>query len=62
LKIQWRQKTLGGGHLPNARKRHSTFFSGTTMSDACTKQVIGRTRVELSVDMLAYVIGSLVGV
>jgi hypothetical protein len=26
------------------------------------KQVIGRTRVQLSVDMLAYVIGSLVGV
>jgi hypothetical protein len=36
------------------------LFRHQTMSDA-TKQVIGRTRVQLSVDMLAYVIG-LVGV
>jgi hypothetical protein len=33
------------------------LFRHQTMSDACTSRSLGRTRVELSVDMLAYVIG-----
>jgi hypothetical protein len=37
------------------------FFAGTKPSDACTKQFIA-PGVQLSVDMLAYVIGSPVGV
>jgi hypothetical protein len=57
----WRQKHWVAG-ICQMRENgiQLLFFRHQTMSDACTKQVIGRTRVQLSVDMLAYVIGSLV--
>jgi hypothetical protein len=62
LKIQC-GKTLGGGHLPNARNGIQLFFQAP---DKCLmpaqNRSLERTRVQLSVDMLAYVIGSLVGV